>query len=109
QLAAMNPGTDIALARMLLGTTGAAYAYHLAGSGIISGARLGPRNTQSLDGVPPHSVNIGGKWIQYNNLEPFGTWLAVGADLYEAFARHYDPADDAMTTQIGTFARAAVQ
>jgi hypothetical protein len=107
KLFAGNADSDIAMARMVLGTTGAVAAYKLAEAGVITGARMGSRNTMSLDGIPPHSAQIGDRWYSFANLEPVGTWLTIGAEMHEAMQRY--AGDDSVADQLGALSRAGVQ
>ncbi len=97
QLAGGGSDADLAMARMVIGSSALVGSTVLAANGLITGARLGPKNTETLDGVTNYSAKIGGSWYKFDRLDPIGTWLAAGADLHEAYAHHYDPNDpDAM-------------
>jgi hypothetical protein len=107
-LRAGNADTDVALARMVIGTGAVLASYELAANGYSTGAREGYRNTESLDQIPQHSVRIGERWYRYDRIDPVGMWLAIGAELHEAVQRHYPNNPDAVN-DLGTLTRAAIQ
>lgn len=108
-LGAANADSDLAIARMTIGTSALAYSYNLASNGITTGAGLGSRNTQTLDGIPMDSIKIGDKWHQYNRVDPIGLWLSIGADLHQHIVSHYDPNNPDSTSDLTTLARMGVQ
>lgn len=104
-----NADTDVALARMLIGTGAVLTSYEMAASGKVTGARLGSRNTEALDEIPKHAIRIGGRWFNYNRVDPLGLWLAIGSELHETLERHYDPNNPDAVNDLATLARAAIQ
>lgn len=108
-LTAGGADMDVALARMTIGTGALAFAYEMASNGQTTGARLGSRNTESLDKIPRDSVRIGDRWYQYNRVDPVGLWLAIGADMHEHINEHYDPNNPDSTNDLATLTRMGVQ
>ena len=86
-----GPEGDIALARLVTGSTAMTAAMfavldgNLTGSGLNNGSR---RNTEALDGVPPYSIRIGDTWYQYNRLEPMGLIMGLSADLVDLMSQY---------------------
>jgi hypothetical protein len=108
-LRAANSDTDLALARMTIGTSAAAYGWHLAASGVLTGDRLGYENTQSLDGIPTNAIQVHGRWFTYNRIDPVGMWLGIAADIHEQTSRVYDPNNPDSTNDLATYARIGTQ
>jgi hypothetical protein len=108
-LKSANADTDLALARMTIGTSAAVYGYHLAAGGSLTGARLGYENTQSLDGIPANAINLGGRWFSYNRVDPLGMWLGISADIFEQHNRVYDKDNPDSTSDLATYSRIGVQ
>jgi hypothetical protein len=99
----LDPGRvgDIARARMLIGTVVVASVYDLASDTdadgrprYITGGRRKGRFTEDLDGVPPYSIKVGGEWVSYQRLDPFGMLLGLTADAVE-ISRNADDVDEA--------------
>jgi hypothetical protein len=99
----LDPGRvgDIARARMLVGTVVVASVYDLASDTdadgrpkFITGGRRKGRFTEDFDGIPPYSIKIGGKWVSYQRLDPFGMLLGLTADAVE-ISRNADDVDEA--------------
>lgn len=80
-----NVAADMALARMLAGSSLILAYMGLAQAGYITGS--GPRdpnqNRAWREVYQPHSVRIGDMWYQVNRLGPMGMHLGIAADLYE--------------------------
>lgn len=108
-LTAGGSSTDLQLARMAIGTGTVLGSYEFATQGKLVGQRLGNKNTESLDGVPPYSAQIGSRWFKFDRLDPVGLWLGLGADLHEAIQHHYDPNDPDSTHALTKAATSAVQ
>ena len=101
--------TDLALARMTIGTGATLYGYNLASQGLNSGSGLGLKNTASLADIPKDSVMIGGRAWRYDRLDPIGVWLHIGADLHDIVNRFHDPNDPKGEADLLTLGRIAVQ
>ena len=91
-LAAGGERRAMAAARL---TTGAAF-YSVAGllvdADVITG--MGPQDSETKKlwkstGRQPYSVNIGGKWIAYNRMDPFGMFFGIAAGIGQ-LAGHTD-------------------
>lgn len=86
ELAAGGATADLARARMALGTGVSLIAAHLAmGAANVTVTGQGPRQPQLraawLDaGNQPYSMRIGGKWYEYNRVDPIGMMLGAAAD-----------------------------
>jgi len=101
--------TDLALARMTMGTGATLYGYNLASQGLNSGSGLGLKNTASLADIPKDSVMIGGRAWRYDRLDPIGVWLHIGADLHDIVNRFHDPNDPKGEADLATLIRIGVQ
>ena len=101
--------TDLAIARMSLGTGAIAYGYNLASTGRNNGSGLGLKNTASLADIPKDTVQIGGRWWRYDRFDPIGVWLHVGADLHDIVNRYHDPNDPKGEADLATLTRMGVQ
>lgn len=109
QLLPGGQNMDTAIARMTIGTGAIMASYELAANGKSVGMRQPGANTQNLDQIPQHSVNIGGNWYKYDRLDPVGMWLAIGADLHEAISRYHDPLNPNADAPLATMARMGIQ
>lgn len=109
QLLPGGANMDQAIARMSIGTGAIMASYELASNGKSVGSRQPGANTQNLDQIPQHSVNIGGNWYKYDRLDPVGMWLAIGSDLHEAISRWHDPRDPEAEAGLATMARMGIQ
>jgi hypothetical protein len=107
--AAGGSDRSVAIARGVLGTSLLLEGINIAESGNLTGARLGSRNTESLDGIPTYSVKVGERWIKYDRIDPIGLWLGGAADLHEFFSRHYDPTDEAGTSKAQQAVQGVIQ
>lgn len=88
---------DVALARMILGSSIGAYIAMLTMEGLITGG--GPddpkrRNLMYASGWQPYSIKVGNEWIAYSRLEPMGMLFGVAADMAE-LSRWMDEDDQA--------------
>ena len=89
-VAAGGARRDLALTRMAMGTTMMAMGFDLADQGMITGR--GPddpaerANWERL-GIQPYSVRIGGAWVSYNRLDPFGFLLGFAGDMADMVRR----------------------
>lgn len=104
-----NADTDTAIARMSIGTGAIMASYELAANGKSVGMRQPGANTQNLDQIPQHSVNVGGSWYKYDRLDPIGMWLAIGSDLHEAISMYHDPLNPNADAPLATMARMGIQ
>jgi hypothetical protein len=89
---------DIAMSRLILGMGAVYTAVEMYEAGRLTGAnRIDPKrsNTKELSGIPPYAVEILGKWVQYNRLDPFGMLLGLTVDLMDGLAAmQADPPDN---------------
>ena len=84
---------DLALARWGMGSGIAVMTYSLVSEGTITGdgpSNFNLRNTYVNDGWRPNSIKLFGKWISYNNLDPFSTQFATIASAMEAHRYNKD-------------------
>lgn len=77
-----------AIGEMGTGLMALGYAYSLASSGRITGAPpawTDKSDTQKFysEGRQPYSIKIGGKWVSYQRVEPFGSLLGMVADAFQ--------------------------
>lgn len=75
---------NTAIVRVALGTALIGTVWNLADEGLITGSRAGygsNQNTGDIENIPPYSINLFGKWYQYNRFDPLGTPLGLVADL----------------------------
>ena len=100
---------DMASAKMAVGTAIAMTFGWLAAEGLMTGS--GPQDPRQravwqMAGYLPHSVLMGGQWIQLNRLGPIGLLMGMAADLY-GVARA--ASEDDMATAAGLFTHAIAQ
>jgi len=76
---------QMAMGQQALGLGIYATAGFLAFEGIITGG--GPRDNTSLrlTGWQPYSFKVGNKYISFEGLEPFSSWLGISADMVDAY------------------------
>lgn len=108
---------DLALARMATGTTIMLVAADLADQGVITGMIAkdpGAKEARDRQSIAPYSVKLGGKWVNYNRLDPIAMPLAVAANMAE-LARRFeiepdklDSVREIMAAGIGGTAKAAL-
>lgn len=77
-----GPDAAIVVSQMTLGSIGIASAAALASSGVIVGYDGGPKSSSRVL-RPSYSINVGGKWVEYNRLDPVGMLLGLGADIHD--------------------------
>jgi len=76
---------DIAVARIITGTTLSATAISLAMAGLLTGSPPEDPNERRLwyqQGFQANSIKIGDTWVSYSRLEPFGMLLGIAADMH---------------------------
>jgi len=108
-VAAGGSDGSMALARPLMGTGIALSGFGLAMDGRLTGARLGNKNTESLDGIPTYSIKLGNTWYKYNGLDPIGEQLSLIANMHEFAQRHWDPNNHEVTSALGDAAQALME
>ncbi len=86
-LSTPGPNQDLAISRIIFGSSLMTFAGTLAASGLITGA--GPTNPGEKaiwkQMYQPYSIRIGNKWVSYNNLaEPLTSYFGLAADFYDA-------------------------
>lgn len=76
---------DLALARAGFGTMVLGLAYGLVRGGLMTGGGPADPDERKIwrQENQPYSINIDGKFYQYNGLEPIGSLLGIGADVAE--------------------------
>lgn len=87
-LAKGGAGRDLALAKMVIGSTIATAAYGAVANGTLtgSGATFTPeeKSGKIASGEwQPYSIKMGGKWYSYNRFEPMARVAGIGADIAE--------------------------
>jgi predicted GNAT family acetyltransferase len=98
-----GPEAQVELAKMTIGTSMMIAGYELAEAGWITGGGETWWNTERLDGVQPYSFYVGdGNWVQYNRLDPVGSWLAMAADFQYLSKAYYDSEDPETASKITT-------
>lgn len=76
----------LAIARMSLGSMLMATAYELVMSDMITGGGPGDpelREAKRRAGWLPYSIKVGGQYVSYNRLDPFGSIVGMAADAAE--------------------------
>jgi hypothetical protein len=107
EIAAGGARRDLALAKIITGSTIMGVSADLALSGHITGA--GPsnrdmRNLMRATGWQPYSVKVGNTYYAYNRLDPIGTLLGLAADITEIIGQ----ADEADAMEIAAASAIAV-
>jgi len=77
---------DLAMGRMLVGTSVLTAASVAAYNGLLTGGGpLSPkmREQWQANGWQPYSAKIGDKWVPLGNLDPFGGVIAIAADVHD--------------------------
>lgn len=92
-----GPERDMALAKMITGSTIMATAGMMAASGHITGA--GPvdrkmKNLMRANGWQPYSIKVGDKYYAYNRLDPVGALIGLAADVTEITGQTTDAGAD---------------
>lgn len=104
-----GPEAQLAIARMTVGTSALLAGYELAESGRIRGGGESYFNTERLDGVREYSIQTAdGTWVQFNRLDPIGSWLAMSADFHDSVRRYYDAEDPASANAFEAYSTAIV-
>jgi hypothetical protein len=103
EIAAGGARRDLALGKIVTGSTIMAVAADLTLSGQITGA--GPvdfqmKNIKRATGWQPYSIKVGDTYYAYNRLDPIGGYLGLSADVTEIMGQ----IDDATADQIATAA-----
>jgi hypothetical protein len=103
EIAAGGARRDLALGKIVTGSTIMAVAADLTLSGQVTGA--GPtdpqmRNIKRTTGWQPYSVKVGDTYYAYNRLDPIGGYLGLAADVTEIMGQ----VDDATADQLATAA-----
>ena len=103
EIAAGGARRDLALGKIVTGSTIMAVAADLTISGQITGA--GPvdpqmRNIKRATGWQPYSIKVGDTYYAYNRLDPVGGYLGLSADVTEIMGQ----IDEATADQIATAA-----
>ena len=73
-----------AQARIALGSSLMAIGASMATNGTITGSGSQNSNQKKIQrqtGWQPYSVKVGDKWVSYNGLEPYSTYLGLSADI----------------------------
>jgi hypothetical protein len=90
---------DLALGRMIVGTTLVAYAAMKALSGDLTGAEshdFREIEANRAEGKGPYNVRIGDRWASIKQLQPISTLLGATASVVETYKKTKDE-DSAMT------------
>ena len=103
EIAAGGARRDLALGKIVTGSTIMAVAADLTLSGQVTGA--GPvdpqmRNIKRTTGWQPYSIKVGDKYYAYNRLDPVGGLIGLAADMSEIMGQ----VDEATADQIATAA-----
>ncbi|MGY6517469.1 MAG: hypothetical protein ACXIUZ_02025 [Lysobacteraceae bacterium] len=91
-LSAGGQQADLALGRLAMGWGSMAMVWNWYSEGAMTGAR--DHRQVEMDGIPPYSARIGGKWYQYNRLEPLGLLMGLAVDIRQGVDQHYGDEDD---------------
>ena len=103
EISAGGARRDLALGKIVTGSTIMAVAADLTLSGQVTGA--GPtdpqmRNIKRTTGWQPYSVKVGDTYYAYNRLDPIGGYLGLAADVTEIMGQ----VDEATADQLATAA-----
>ena len=106
-IAAGGARKDLALGKLITGSTVMAISADLALSGSITGA--GPTNTQMRNikratGWQPYSIKYNGVYYSYQRLDPIGALLGIAADMSEIIGQ----TNEAEATEVATAAALSV-
>lgn len=78
---------DIALAKLTVSTTMLSGIAYLAQTGLITGSfSKEERATMQSAGIPEYSMQVGDKWLEYKQLEPFATIAGIMTDWYKVYS-----------------------
>lgn len=78
---------DIALAKLTISITMLSGIAYLAQSGLITGSfSKEERATMQSAGIPEYSMQVGDKWLEYKQLEPFATIAGIMTDWYKVYS-----------------------
>lgn len=110
-VAAGGARQQLALSQMAIGTTAMLTMADFAMSGQVTGRgpiEKGERDALMRSGWKPYSVNVGGRWWNYNRLDPIGSLIGMAADVVETFKNaQHDSLDDPDTERLAVAATAA--
>ncbi|MDH4557982.1 hypothetical protein E8F11_22870 [Pseudomonas sp. BN417] len=94
-----------AVARVLTAASMVAVAAQMAATGQLTGSAPSDEKEREAfynSGKQPFSVRIGDRWVSYQRLEPFSSWLGLATDLTRMDTTHKDAAEVAGQV-MGTF------
>jgi len=84
---------DVVAGRILLGTGLVGFAFMLGAAGLATGSPPddeGERNVWFSTGRVPNAIKLGDTWVQFNRLDPVGTWFSYGAEIAQMIDKMED-------------------